>query len=107
MDMGVWFLQYEAQRQHGQYCDAIIMLVKAMKGGASGGTIASLLNVIRESRQDPSIARVVADPYGLNPHSERPGPDRHDQHLQHHLKPHGSGITSPAPRTAGAIGATS
>jgi short subunit dehydrogenase-like uncharacterized protein len=79
MDMGVWFLQYEAQRQHGQYCDAITMLVKAMKGGASGGTIASLLNVIRESRQDRSIARVVADPYGLNPQSERSGPDGHDQ----------------------------
>ncbi len=79
MDMGVWFLQHEAQKQHGQYCDAITMLVKAMKGGASGGTIASLLNVIRESRQDRSIARVVADPYGLNPQSERSGPDGHDQ----------------------------
>jgi len=79
MDMGVWFLQQEAQKQHGQYCDSITMLVKAMKGGASGGTIASLLNVIRESRQDRAIARVVADPYGLNPQNERSGPDGRDQ----------------------------
>ncbi|MCH7898897.1 MAG: saccharopine dehydrogenase NADP-binding domain-containing protein, partial [Proteobacteria bacterium] len=79
MDMGVWFLQHEAQKQHGQYCDSISMLVKALKGGASGGTIASLLNVIRESRQDRAIARVVADPYGLNPQNERSGPDELDQ----------------------------
>jgi len=79
MDMGVWFLQHEAHRQHGQYCDSISMLVKAMKGGASGGTIASMLNLIRESRQNRSIARVVADPYGLNPQNERSGPDGRDQ----------------------------
>jgi short subunit dehydrogenase-like uncharacterized protein len=79
MDIGVWFLQREANKRLGQYCESITMLVKATKGGASGGTIASMMNLIRESRKDRSIARVVADPYGLNPADERSGPDGRDQ----------------------------
>ena len=79
MDMGVWFLQREAKKRSGHYCDSISMLVKATKGGASGGTIASMLNLIRESRADRSIARVLVDPYALNPADERSGPDGRDQ----------------------------
>jgi short subunit dehydrogenase-like uncharacterized protein len=79
MDIGVWFLQREANQRLGQYCKSITMLVKATKGGASGGTIASMMNLIRESRKNRSIARVVADPYGLNPADERAGPDGRDQ----------------------------
>lgn len=79
MDMGVWFLQHAANSRHGQTCDAITMLVKATRGGASGGTIASVLNLIRESRKDRSIARLLVDPYGLNPAQERSGPDGRDQ----------------------------
>ena len=79
MDMGVWFLQHAANSRHGQTCDAITMLVKATRGGASGGTIASILNLITESRADRSIARVLVDPYGLNPADERSGPDGRDQ----------------------------
>ena len=79
MDIGVWFLQREANKRLGQYCKSITMLVKATKGGASGGTIASMMNLIRESRKNRSIARVLADPYGLNPADERAGPDGRDQ----------------------------
>jgi short subunit dehydrogenase-like uncharacterized protein len=79
MDIGVWFLQQEAMRRHGSYCRSIAMIVKAMRGGASGGTIASMLNLIREARSDRDVARVLAHPYGLNPPGEREGPDRHDQ----------------------------
>ena len=79
MDMGVWFLQHAANSRNGQTCGAITMLVKATRGGASGGTIASILNLIRESREDRSIARVLVDPYGLNPAEERSGPDGRDQ----------------------------
>ncbi len=79
MDMGVWFLQHAANSRHGQTCDSITMLVKATRGGASGGTIASMMNLIRESRADRSIARVLVDPYGLNPFDERFGPDGRDQ----------------------------
>jgi short subunit dehydrogenase-like uncharacterized protein len=79
MDIGVWFLQQEAHRRTGSYCESITMLVKAMKGGASGGTLASMMNLIKESRADRTVARTLVDPYGLNPNDERSGPDARDQ----------------------------
>lgn len=79
MDIGVWFLQQEAMRRRGSYCTSIAMLVKATKGGPSGGTIASVLNLIKEARADSNVARVLSDPYGLNPPDERQGPDGPDQ----------------------------
>lgn len=79
MDIGVWFLQEAAREKYGAYCQSITMLVKATKGAASGGTIASMLNLISESRRDRSVARTLVDPYGLNPDGERQGPDQRDQ----------------------------
>lgn len=79
MDLGVWFLQREAERRFGRPCRAITMLVKATKGGVSGGTLASMLNLIEESRADREVARTLVDPYGLNPRGERDGPDQRDQ----------------------------
>ena len=79
MDLGVCFLQQEAKKRTGNYCQSITMLVKAMKGGASGGTLASLMNLIKEARSDREVARTLVDPYGLNPQDERTGPDGKDQ----------------------------
>jgi short subunit dehydrogenase-like uncharacterized protein len=79
MDIGVWFLQEEAKQRFGRYCQSITMLVKATKGGASGGTVASLLNLIEESRKDRAVARILVNPYSLNPEGEREGPDQRDQ----------------------------
>ena len=79
MDIGVWFLQEEAKQRFGHYCQSITMLVKATKGSASGGTVASLINLIKESRKDRAIARILVHPYSLNPEGEREGPDRRDQ----------------------------
>ena len=79
MDIGVWFLQHATREKHGVYCDSISMFVKATKGTASGGTLASMMNVIKESRADRSIARTLIQPYSLNPEGERDGPDDRDQ----------------------------
>lgn len=79
MDIGVWFLQEEAQRRHGQYCESIALYVKATKGAASGGTLASMANIVEEARHDRSVAKVMIAPYSLNPEGERDGPDRRDQ----------------------------
>jgi len=79
MDIGVWFLQDAAHAKHGAYCESISMLVKATKGTASGGTLASMMNIIKESRADRSIARTLVQPYSLNPEGERDGPDGRDQ----------------------------
>ena len=79
MDMGVYFLQEEARERFGTYCESITMLVKASKGGPSGGTIASMLNIIKEARADKNVARILVAPYALNPPGERDGPDGRDQ----------------------------
>jgi short subunit dehydrogenase-like uncharacterized protein len=78
-DIGVFFLQREARAAFGEPCAEIVLLVKAMKGGASGGTFASMLNAVEEARQDRAIASILADPYCLNPGDERRGPDGRDQ----------------------------
>ena len=79
MDIGVWFLQDAAKSKHGEYCQSISMFVKATKGTASGGTLASMMNLIKESREDRNIARTLIHPYSLNPEGERDGPDGRDQ----------------------------
>ena len=78
-DIGVWFVQREAQRLHGGPCTEINLLVKVIKGGASGGTIASMMNALEEGRRDRDIAKTLVDPYSLNPAGERSGPDGRDQ----------------------------
>jgi short subunit dehydrogenase-like uncharacterized protein len=79
MDIGVYFLQQAAQEQHGDYCRSIALYVKATKGTASGGTLASMMNIIEETREDREIAKILVHPYSLNPAGEREGPDRRDQ----------------------------
>lgn len=79
MDFGVFFLQQAAQQRHDAHCSSIAMYVKATKGTASGGTLASMMNVVEEARADREVARILADPYALNPAGERQGPDERDQ----------------------------
>ena len=78
-DIGTWFLQQEALRRFGQPCADVSLLVKAMKGGFSGGTATSLLNAVEEGRRDRQVAKTLIDPYSLNPEGERSGPDGRDQ----------------------------
>lgn len=78
-DFGVWFLQREAVERFGKSCNDVSLLVRAMRGGMSGGTVASLLNVVEESKRDRDVARQLVDPYTLNPADKRDGPDGRDQ----------------------------
>ena len=78
-DLGVQFLQQHAISEFGAPCTRINLFVKAIKGGGSGGTIASGLNALDESRKNKDAARVMIDPYSLNPEGERQGPDGRDQ----------------------------
>ena len=75
-DLGVWFTQQAAIDQFGEPCTKIAMRVKAMKGGASGGTIASMMNVMEETASDPALRKVLANPYALAPEGMRSGVDQ-------------------------------
>jgi short subunit dehydrogenase-like uncharacterized protein len=73
-DLGVWFLQRESQERFGAPCTTISMAVKAAKGGASGGTIASMMNMMDEVSADPSLRKVLGNPYALAEKGDREGP---------------------------------
>lgn len=77
-DMGVYFLQKSAREKYGNYCRHIKLRVKGAKGGPSGGTIASLNNVLEEAQQDPAIFDILENPYSLNPTGEQSGNDLPD-----------------------------
>jgi len=78
-DLGVHFLQREMKRRHGVPCRRIAYGVRGFSGGFSGGTVASMLYMMEEAEKDPSIRRLLADPYALNPEGERQGPDGPDR----------------------------
>ncbi|MEM8766515.1 MAG: saccharopine dehydrogenase NADP-binding domain-containing protein [Pseudomonadota bacterium] len=66
-DLGVHWLQREMMAQHGVYCSLVKYRAESFKGAFSGGTIASMLNMLAEAEQDPSIETILRDPYALNP----------------------------------------
>jgi short subunit dehydrogenase-like uncharacterized protein len=66
-DLGVFYLQQQAQARFGQPCTRVRMRVKALAGAASGGTVASLMNVVKEAAKDPELRRELADPYSVCP----------------------------------------
>lgn len=66
-DLGVHFLQGHAQKKFGAPCTSVKMRVAKMKGGASGGTIASMLNMVKEASGDADLRRQLKDPYSLCP----------------------------------------
>ena len=66
-DLGVYFIQQEAQARFGQPLTRIKMRVKAAKGEFSGGTVASLLNVVKEASSNPDLRKELANPYSVCP----------------------------------------
>lgn len=72
-DLGVLFTQHQAISRLGTHCNRIRMRVKAFKGGFSGGTIATMMNIMEEQSSDPGLRKVLANPYALAPEGQRSG----------------------------------
>ena len=66
-DLGVVFLQDEAQRRFGMPLTTVQGRVRKMKGKPSGGTIASALATIEQVVRDPAARRAMVDPFALTP----------------------------------------
>lgn len=66
-DLGVHYLQQAAQERFGAPCTRVKLRIRTLRGGFSGGTVASLMNVMRELSEDPSLRKVMADPYAVCP----------------------------------------
>jgi len=74
-DIGAFFLNQEMQRRHGVPCAHVKFRVKGFSGGASGGTIASMIQMMEEASTDRSVIEVMQAPYSLNPTGQQQGPD--------------------------------
>ena len=72
-DLGVWYLQQQSEKAFGTTCNTVRMRVKVAKGGLSGGTVASMVNISREIAADPALRKELANPYSICPPEYRPG----------------------------------
>jgi short subunit dehydrogenase-like uncharacterized protein len=66
-DLGVLALHEAVERDGAGQLQDTTLVVRAMKGGPSGGTIASLQGTVDDARSSPELARLLADPYALSP----------------------------------------
>jgi short subunit dehydrogenase-like uncharacterized protein len=71
-DLGVYFLQEEAIRRFGAPVPRVKGRVRAMQGGASGGTIASLTETLKAVARKPSLALLLKSSFALTPDFDGP-----------------------------------
>ncbi len=64
-DLGLHFLQRESQTRFGQPCVRVKLRVRAMRGAMSGGTVASLMQAVKEASSNRQLRRELANPYAL------------------------------------------
>jgi len=64
-DLGVVYLQAEAQARFGAPLPEVRGRVARLKGGASGGTLASMMETIEAIRREPALAKVMVNPFSL------------------------------------------
>jgi short subunit dehydrogenase-like uncharacterized protein len=75
-DLGVFMLQEHARATHGAPCDEVTLAMTRLRGGVSGGTIATMFSIQEELREDRAVRRLLVDPYAL---VEERGPDARDR----------------------------
>jgi short subunit dehydrogenase-like uncharacterized protein len=71
-DLGVWFLQDEAIRRFGKPLPRVKGRVRKMQGGASGGTIASLMATVKAAATNLALVKLLRSPFALTPGFEGP-----------------------------------
>ena len=71
-DLGVYMLQQEAKARFGAPAPRVKCRVRAMVGGFSGGTAASLGATLKALAANPSLIPIMQSPFGLTPGFEGP-----------------------------------
>jgi short subunit dehydrogenase-like uncharacterized protein len=85
-DLGVLQLHEAVTAEGDGQLQDTVLVVRAMKGGPSGGTVASLKGTVDDARSDPKLAKLLADPHALSPNrAAEPnlGPERDQRGVQH------------------------
>jgi short subunit dehydrogenase-like uncharacterized protein len=77
-DLGTLMVQEAFKERYGRYASEVKMAVSRMSGAFSGGTFASMLNIVEEMGKNPSLRKILGNPYALNPKGVR-GADKSDQ----------------------------
>jgi short subunit dehydrogenase-like uncharacterized protein len=83
-DLGVLMLQEHMREKHEARCSRVKFFLVGTRGGVSGGTIASIMNLLEQAEKDPSIRKIAFDPYALDPDRKERGPDGPDQRTVKH-----------------------
>jgi short subunit dehydrogenase-like uncharacterized protein len=77
-DLGVLLLHQAVREDDAGELQDTTLVVTALKGGVSGGTLASMMGQLDEVRAAPGLGQLVEDPYALSP--DRPAePDLGDE----------------------------
>jgi short subunit dehydrogenase-like uncharacterized protein len=73
-DLGVYFLQKTSQQHNGHSLNHVKLRVKAMRGGVSGGTVASGIEMAKAAKKDPILRRNMGNPHVLCRSTENSNP---------------------------------
>ncbi len=84
-DLGVYYVQKLAKEKFGAPASEVKGRVLAAKGGASGGTVASMLATL-EKIGDPFVRQVMRDIYSLAPDDNAVRPRQPDGNTPHYDK---------------------
>ncbi len=71
-DLGVWAVEEEAKKRFGRPAPRVKGRIREMKGTFSGGTFASGKASMAAAAKDPSILKLMVDPFALAPGFEGP-----------------------------------
>ena len=66
-DLGVLLLHETAAADGAGDLEDTTLVVRAMRGGASGGTVASLKGQVDDMKKDGAARKIIGDPYALSP----------------------------------------
>ncbi len=66
-DLGVYYLQRHAIKNHGGPCAKVRGRVRKMQGTFSGGTAASFFETMKRAGQQPEVLGWLKDPFSLTP----------------------------------------
>ena len=89
-DVGVYFTQEQARKRFGAYAPRVRARVRHLRGGISGGSLASGLATQAAMQKDPAILGVLMNPFALTPGFT--GPEQPDPNTPYEDKVAGSWV---------------
>jgi short subunit dehydrogenase-like uncharacterized protein len=78
-DLGTWALQQEFTARFGRPAERVTALFGETRGGISGGTAASALQMAADADADREVRAILGDPYALDPAPRGPRPPAPDE----------------------------